>query len=859
MFRKPWISSFHATLEHEVPLSGLNSFQSNNLVVHRTALVKSVSETDLLAVLPKVSELKKLFERARQSDSGMNRKERVARRLEGIEGDAPPALVPGGLVANRMLEEDAPRYTRASDPCEPRVTVRRYAREEMDAPVVHLGSPDRSSRVRSGGGASSSHRGASGSPRTASGSHRGATAGPTAEPVAVSPRTTSSDPGGLSSKAERIARYKAERRRQLSERYGVLLDQEADLDYTPRYRSRREAPDATDQHPLPVRRDRDRSVAAGEEGPEPKVPYSSGVGRVYMHAHSDKDLPSSSGSSSVHAHPAQAPPPTHERPRRFSERESAMNIENYRRGGGGGAQEAPRTARPRSEEQYQPQTSKPHPLHHQPHPHPQHQHQHQPAAPQEPSQPAPSRDLSMGAVPSSPRSGRRASLPSVRYGISPGDLFIEQQAQSILNRQGIRARERPRDEAVNRPSEWSPDRLQGNRPHGQAGGAPQQLSDQNYQRTAPHPSPGHQPEPGHAAYHTYPAGTDTTTTTRLPGPPEVQPRRRVSTDQIYAAHREARREARQTMKEEPHTEGLLKSRKAVLPSEIRRQGKSTDGGQSDDGESETATPRARRAPRPEEDWMKEQPRERGRERDRTRGLTARSTGADDPLMGLDGQEERAFRNAHHKKHPGTSERATGSQSLSLDNKSPNDSSWSSKGALKRSNCNGLKRSNCNGLKRSNCNGLKRSNCNTLKRSNCNALKRSNCNALKRSNCNAIKRSNYNALKRSNCNALKRSNCNALKRSNCNALKRSNCNALKKSNCNALKRSNCNALKRSNCNALKRSNCNALKRSNCNALKRSNCNALKRSNCNALKRSNCNALKRSNCNALRSLRSRGSRP
>lgn len=48
-----------------------------------------------------------------------NRKERIARRLEGIESDAPPALVPGGLVANRMLEEDPPRYTRASDHCEP--------------------------------------------------------------------------------------------------------------------------------------------------------------------------------------------------------------------------------------------------------------------------------------------------------------------------------------------------------------------------------------------------------------------------------------------------------------------------------------------------------------------------------------------------------------------------------------------------------------------------------------------------------------------------------------------------------------------------------------------------------------------
>lgn len=50
-----------------------------------------------------------------------DRKERIARRLEGIESDVPPVLVPGGLVANRMLEEDPPRYTRASDPCEPRM------------------------------------------------------------------------------------------------------------------------------------------------------------------------------------------------------------------------------------------------------------------------------------------------------------------------------------------------------------------------------------------------------------------------------------------------------------------------------------------------------------------------------------------------------------------------------------------------------------------------------------------------------------------------------------------------------------------------------------------------------------------
>lgn len=46
------------------------------------------------------------------------RKERIARRLEGIDGEVHPSLLPS-LVANRLLEEDTPRYTRASDPCEP--------------------------------------------------------------------------------------------------------------------------------------------------------------------------------------------------------------------------------------------------------------------------------------------------------------------------------------------------------------------------------------------------------------------------------------------------------------------------------------------------------------------------------------------------------------------------------------------------------------------------------------------------------------------------------------------------------------------------------------------------------------------
>ncbi|XP_035860858.1 supervillin-like isoform X11 [Sander lucioperca] len=415
MFRNPWISSYHVNHEQpcgqefgskahklcssaSLPTEAL-SFQSDFSLGDKTTLVKSVSDTDakLLAVLPKVSELKKYFEGAVTKDSGMNRKERIARRLEGIESDAPPALVPGGLVANRMLEEDAPRYTRASDPCEPCVMVRRYSREELEGPQKQLSSLDRSAQVKGGVGSGRTE------PMVVY-----------VDPVTLStsstPTSGPTDPTSLSSKAERIARYKAERRRQLSERYGILLDQEADIDYTPRYRSRRDT-DASDRQTT-ARRERDRQEAEAQ-GREPRVPYRSGVGRVYMRTHPEP----APVSTSSPAQSNQAPPPTQERQRRFSERERAMNMENYRRGG---AQERSIPSRSRTQEHH---TAQPQ--------------QQQDATHQDPS-PASTRDYSIAAVPSSPRTARRSSLPSTRYGISPGDLFIEQQAQSILNRQGSR-------------------------------------------------------------------------------------------------------------------------------------------------------------------------------------------------------------------------------------------------------------------------------------------------------------------------------------------------------------------------------------------------------------------------------------
>ncbi|XP_067330432.1 supervillin-like isoform X4 [Channa argus] len=643
MFRNPWISSYYVS--HVQPcdrgfvskapakLCSSASFPSETLSFQRdfslgekTNLVKSVSDTDakLLAVLPKVSELKKLFEGAVTKDSGMNRKERIARRLEGIENDAPPALVPVGLVANRMLEEDPPRYTRASDPCEPSVMVRRLSREDLEAPQKPVSSPDRSPQYK--GGAGSGHT----------------------EPVVVyvdpvtlstscKPTSGPTDPSSLSSKAERIARYKAERRRQLSERYGILLDQEADIDYTPRYRSRGD-PVASDQQ-THARRDRQELE---EQGRDSRVPCRSGVGRVYMRTHLDPAPVSTSSPT----HTPQAPPSTQEKRSRFSEQERVMNMENYRRGV---AQEPPATLRTRTWEQN-------------PHKPQQEQQQHQDPVHQEPS-PASTRDCSISAVPSSPRTARRASLPSSRYGISPGDLFIEQQAQSILNRHGIRVRERlSREETVQRTPACSSDGIQANRRHIQ-GNADQYMTQQlepTQQRTVPQPqpSPGHHPTQSQTCYapsapeykhsgpavdsQTYVAMPAPVSATKVPGPPEVQPQRRVNTDQMYTAHREVKLEARQALKEEVFTEGLLKSRKAVLPSEIRRRERSVDDshrGRQEDTEWQSYSPEWRRKSRGEEDWDPQRPRERGRERNVERIRERRR----EPLSAHDNQEERVFR------------------------------------------------------------------------------------------------------------------------------------------------------------------------------------------------------------------------
>ncbi|XP_043823181.1 supervillin isoform X9 [Dromiciops gliroides] len=136
----------------------------------------------------------------------MKRKERIARRLEGIENDSQPILLQSctGLVTHRLLEEDTPRYTRATDPYSPHIGRANEEEETSDSSV------EKQPRSRYCIETTSLNTESSYSPVTM-------------------------DTQGLDSKAERIARYKAERRRQLAEKYGLTLDSDADSEYLSRY------------------------------------------------------------------------------------------------------------------------------------------------------------------------------------------------------------------------------------------------------------------------------------------------------------------------------------------------------------------------------------------------------------------------------------------------------------------------------------------------------------------------------------------------------------------------------------------------------------------------------------------------
>ncbi|KAL1006749.1 hypothetical protein UPYG_G00076360 [Umbra pygmaea] len=328
----------------------------------------------------------------------MNRKERIARRLEGIENDVQPAILPScpGLVTNRLLEEDTPRYTRASDPCEPCVvTVQRFTKEDLDPPelrALQVTAQERQSRARC--------------------RPDGHTQGVRAEPI------YSSEPActDLDSKAERIARYKAERRRQLAERYGISLDQESDAtavrchQYSSTH-GQKESECSSETQQVPTRTEVPPRCSESMEEELSYTPASSRVGRVAPQQHG-------------HTDPGRKWPTVD----LLTERERAMNLENQRRAE---AQQERNTKvlELTSASTYMDVTSLS-------------------TSPKVPI----SRDHAVTAgTPSSPKTGRKLLQPSPKQG--PGDQLIEQQAYNIFSRHGIRVRERlAREEGVRQKS-----------------------------------------------------------------------------------------------------------------------------------------------------------------------------------------------------------------------------------------------------------------------------------------------------------------------------------------------------------------------------------------------------------------------
>ncbi|XP_054550649.1 supervillin-like [Talpa occidentalis] len=196
------------------------SFQKDFLLEDKEQLTnhRRGVDTKLLIVLPKVAELRKIFEPKRKEFLEMKRKERIARRLEGIESDAQPILLQSctGLVTHRLLEEDTPRYMRATDPASPHIGEQGRSNEEEDTSDSSLEKQTQSKHCTE-----------------TSGIHGDSSCG-----------SGTMDTQGLESKAERIARYKAERRRQLAEKYGLTLDSEADSESPARYAKSRKDPDA---------------------------------------------------------------------------------------------------------------------------------------------------------------------------------------------------------------------------------------------------------------------------------------------------------------------------------------------------------------------------------------------------------------------------------------------------------------------------------------------------------------------------------------------------------------------------------------------------------------------------------------
>ncbi|XP_038156695.1 supervillin a [Cyprinodon tularosa] len=434
----------------------------------------------------------------------MNRKERIARRLEGIDGEVHPSLLPN-LVTNRLLEEDTPRYTRASDLCEPHtVTVQRYGIEGFDNPDVPVKPPDREPRDR----IRSEHQSS----------------------IHTEPAHTDAAPE-QESKAERIARYKAERRRQLAERYGISLDQDSDLDYASR-RTRKE-------------NESSERCKRGDEGRDVSLSvYSSNM----------------VGGSTPQSRSVSAYDAPRSRVDSFSERERMMNLENQRR------------AVPPPPTSYMDVTSSFSTKGH-------------------------AKDAVASLPPSSPKMSRHSSLSSPKHAASPGDAFVEQQAHGVLNRHGatatlsndwflqtdaegdthslinwpsrIKVRERLAREEGHHTNPELENVSEVSGYHRRLHHGPQISAPTRCHREPAGPQKYHDPQ-AHFSRSSHQGGED------VGGYPSYLS---MASGPASRAEQQQEKPASWDETEEPEgvkTEGLLRSRKAVLPSEIRRRERSTE-------------------------------------------------------------------------------------------------------------------------------------------------------------------------------------------------------------------------------------------------------------------------------------------
>ncbi|XP_043109363.1 supervillin a isoform X6 [Puntigrus tetrazona] len=506
MYRNPWISNYinHVKLcqgftGETSPKVGNTKLQRRALSFQKEFLFEEKDEgtnkelhVSPLGSTPKVSELRKRFESISSSQSwDMNRKERSARRLEGIDSDVLQNLPGcGGLVTNRLLEEDTPRYTRAADTCDPcTVSLQHYGKNDPNFPNPH--STEVQSRTH------------------------------TVQPETVY-STGSTHMGELDSKAERIARYKAERRRQLAERYGISLDQETETDYAARYPKTTREPDGSDrQH---------RSKAEGGDGVEHSA-YTPSY-------HADRS------SSHIHSDPEY-----------ISERERLMNLENQRRAherdrlhGGGGVAPDPSAYMDVSG-----------------------------------SARVPGKEPGAMGVPSSPNAGQRTMMPSPKQGASPGDLFIEQQAHNILQRHGSCSQstnqwslQTDSEGDTLSPINW-PSRIR----------VRERLArDEPFHRgqTAEGPAFNQIPQ-SYPRYHPHSRNVpDSAPAKQRLTHPGLEERHDLGCQSYFSMGSESGSRHKQEIQEVLETEGkkdvrtvgLLRSRKAVLPSEIRRKERSTE-------------------------------------------------------------------------------------------------------------------------------------------------------------------------------------------------------------------------------------------------------------------------------------------